>query len=91
MMQAAEPGKGHDLPHDGRLDGSVFRGILGQGQVATILVVPGGELGKQATGMSFVEHDEGAGQKAYQGEHPGRIQAARGSLPSKSQKAYAGE
>ncbi len=56
-MQASQPGKGYDLPHDGRLDGSVFRGILGQGQMASILVVPGGELSKEAMGMPFVQHD----------------------------------
>ncbi len=60
-MQAAQPRKGHDLPHDGWLNWSVFRGILGQGQMAPILVVPSGELIKQATGMPFVEHDDVVG------------------------------
>ncbi len=44
-MQASQPGKGYDLPHDGRLDGSVFRGILGQGQMAPILVAEEGGPG----------------------------------------------
>ncbi len=58
VMQAAQPGKGHDFPHDGRFDWSVFRGILGQGQMAPILVVPGAELSKQATGMPVVPDDD---------------------------------
>ncbi len=44
-MQAAQPGKGHDLPHGGPLDWSVFRDILGQGQMAPILVAEEGGPG----------------------------------------------
>ena len=57
-MQAAEPWKCHDPSHDGRLDGPMLGGIFGQGQVAAILVVPGRELGKQATGMPFVQYND---------------------------------
>ncbi len=41
-MQAAQPGKGHDLAHGGPLDWSMCRGILGQGQMAPILVAEEG-------------------------------------------------
>jgi hypothetical protein len=46
MVQTAEAGKGDDVAELGRLIGAVVRGVLPQGQMHSVLVVPVAELGE---------------------------------------------
>ncbi len=57
VMKTAETRKREDLAHLGRLDWPVVRGVLREGDMNAILVVPGLELSEQPPRVSFTDHE----------------------------------
>jgi hypothetical protein len=67
VLKAAEAGKGDDGTYLRRLDRPVVRGVLREGEMRAILVVPGLELSEQPSRVSFTDHDDAIEELAADG------------------------
>jgi hypothetical protein len=53
VVKTAEAGRGDDGTYLGRLDGPVIRSVLREGEMGSLLVVPGLELSEEPSRVSF--------------------------------------